>query len=603
VLTPKFKKAAAQLTHLPRTLRLIWASSRAWTVAWAALLILQGLLPAVQVLLTREVVNQLSWVFNFVRREPTGLMWEEILLYAGLLALTLLGAELLGSAAAYVRAAQSALVSDHIAGLIQEKSSAADLAFYDSPDFYDHLHRARSEASFRPLALLESLGGMLRNTLTLAAMGVLLSGYSVWLPALLLLSALPAFFVALRAAVEQHRWRQRVTPDERRAWYYDYLLTSPESAAELRLFSLGGHFRALHAALRSRIRGESLALARRQGFAQAGASMLALAAAGFAMLWVLARAAEGLVRMGDIVLFYQAFQQGQSLMRSLLGEAAGLYQNSLFLGNLFEFLDLQPRVVSGPGAVAAPARVEGGVEFRGVTFAYPGSGGNVMERFSLRVKPGEIAALVGPNGAGKSTAVKLLCRFYDPVEGAVLIDGRDLREYDVESLRSRIAVLFQDPVRYNDTVRGNLAAARLDASDRELRDAARAAGADSIIDTLPGRYDQILGRWFLDGHELSAGQWQRIALARAYLRAAPLILLDEPTSMMDPWAEAAWLDRFRSLAEGSTALLVTHRFTTARLADTIHVMDGGRVRESGTHEELVRQGGLYAEWWQSQRVE
>jgi len=561
-------------------------------VAWGALLVVQGLLPAATVYLTRELVNAL------VARE----IRLSITLAAAMAAVLLLG-ELLRGAIGWIRAVQSELVQDHINSLIHRKSVEVDLSFYDLPEYFDHLHRARSEAGYRPVALLESMGSLLQNGITLAAMLVILAPYGFWLPVALLAGTMPALYVVVRYTLLQHAWRLRTTADERRTWYYDWLVTARESAAELRLFDLGGRFRGAYQALRIRLRGERLDMARSQALAQLAAGAAALAVAGAAMAWIGWRALQGQATLGDLALFYQAFSQGQGLMRSLLENVGQIYSNSLFLGDLFQFLALQPGIKNPAKPALLPEDGRGplGVEFRDVTFHYPGSRRLVLDRVSLSIPAGKIAAVVGTNGAGKSTLVKLLCRFYDPQSGGIDLGGTDLRAFAAEDLRRHITALFQPAVPYNATVAENIAlgdhAAVPDAA--RLQEAARSAGADEVIGRLPAGYDAILGTWFEDGTDLSAGEWQRLGLARAFLRPAPVIVLDEPTSAMDPWAEAAWLTRFRSAVSGRTTLLITHRFTTARHADVVYVMDQGRIVESGSHDELVAKNGRYAQAWKN----
>ena len=601
LLSSKLRKAAGQLRYLPRALALVWAAARRWTTAWAALLAVQGLLPLAIVYLTRPLVNRT------IAAVKAGGAWESLrpalVVVVAMAAVTLL-AEALRTAIGWVRTHQSELVQDHINGLIHRKSVEADLAFYDSPEFYDHLHRARLEASYRPVMLLESLGGLLQNGITLVAMLAVLVPFGLWLPLALFVSTLPALYVALRYTVRQHEWRLRTTADERRTWYYDWLLTSREAASELRLFALGDRFQAAYRSLRARLRGEKLELATGQALAELGAGALAITLTGACMVAMVWRAVRGLLTLGDLALFYQAFQQGLRLMRSLLDNVGQLYYNSLFLGNLFEFLALEPTVLSPPSPQPAPVALRIGIRFQNVTFRYPGSPEPVLRDFTLDIPAGRIVAFVGPNGAGKSTFVKLLCRFYDPGQGRIELDGADLRDLSIEELRRRITVLFQEPVRYSTTVSENVALGDAQGSPgaAEIEAAATAAGADEIAARLPDGYNSLLGKCFNDGAELSTGEWQRVALARAFLRRAPILILDEPTSAMDPWAEAEWIDRFRSLAAGRTAILITHRLTTAMRADFIHVMSGGEIVESGTHAELLSRGGLYAQSWLAQNA-
>lgn len=428
-LSSKLRKAAGQIRHLPRALALIWAAARRWTAAWAVLLAVQGLLPLATVYLTRPLVDRT------VAAVRAGGTWESVrpalVVVAAMAAITLL-AELPRTAIGWVRTHQSELVQDHMTGLIHRKSVEADLAFYDSPEFYDHVHRARLEASYRPVMLLESLGSLLQNGITLAAMLAVLVPFGLWLPLALVASTLPALYVALRYTIRQHEWRLRTTADERRTWCYDWLLTSREAASELRGFALGDRFQAAYRSLRARLRGEKLELATGQALAELGAGALAIVLTGACMAGMVWRAVRGLITLGELALFYQAFQQGLRLMRSLLDNLGQLYYNSLFLGNLFEFLALEPTLLSPSSPRPAPDELRSGIRFERVTFHYPGSQEPALRSFTLTIPAGRIVAFVGPNGAGKSTFIKLLCRFYDPDEGRIELDGVDLRHCERE---------------------------------------------------------------------------------------------------------------------------------------------------------------------------
>jgi len=602
VLKAKLRGTLDHLRHLPRALNLVWAAARYWTLAWVALLAVQGLLPVATVYLTRWLVDSL------VAALGAGDRWQSVrplLIPAALMAGIKLLMELLRSAANWIRAVQAELLRDHISGLIHGQSTTADLAFYEVPEYYDHLHRAREEASYRPVTLVESLGSLLQDGITLCAMGVVLIEFGLWLPAALLVSTLPAFYVVLHYTLRQHQWRLRATADERRTWYYDWLLTARETAAEVRLFGLGEHFRSAYRGLRRRLREGRLRIEGEQSLAELGAGALALLITGAAMAWMGWQALQGAVTLGTLALFYQAFIQGQSLVRSLLQHVSQLYANSLFLGNLFDFLALSSRVVDPVHPDPAPEVLREGICFHQVTFNYPGSRQVVLSDFSLTIPAGQVVAMVGPNGAGKSTLIKLLCRFYDPDTGRIELDGIDLRRFQLGQLRRLITVLFQEPVHYNATVAENIALGDLAVAPgpAEIRAAAQAAGAEEIISRLPQGYDHLLGKMFESGAELSVGEWQRLALARAFLRRSPILLLDEPTSAMDSWAEADWLRRFRRLASGRTVVIITHRFTTAMHADMIYVMADGRLVESGSHGELLTCGGRYAQSWAAQMKE
>jgi ATP-binding cassette subfamily B protein len=549
----------------------------------------QGVLPIATVYLAKGLVAAIK----------TGAGMAPVLGVLALLVLVMLASESLRALTRWVRTVQSERVKDHVSGLIHSQSLEVDLAFYESPEFFDHLHRAQIDAVYRPLELLENLGGLVQNGITLVAMALVLLPYGAWLPLALVVSTLPALFVVLHHRLKMHDWRLKATPDERRAWYYQWVMTSRESAAELRLFDLGGHFKSRFQDTRSRLREQYSQLVKSQSKAELAAGVAALGVTGLTMGWMVWRAAHGRIGLGDLTLLYQAFSQGQRLMRTLLENLGELYSNSLFLENMVEFLKLTPSVTDGasPGDVPVPPRQQ--IDFDRVTFRYPGSQRTALDRFTLRLVAGRTTAIVGPNGAGKSTLIKLLTRLYDPQEGAVRLDGRDLRELRLADLRRAVTVMFQEPAYYNDTVAENirLGDIRRTATGEELRDAAAAAGADVVAGRLPDGLDTLLGKWFAGGTDLSTGEWQRIALARAFYRQSPIIVLDEPTSAMDSWAETEWLKNFRRLAEGKTVLVITHRFTTARHADVIHVMDDGRIVESGSHTELLAQGGRYAAAW------
>lgn len=587
------------LSYLPRAWRLVWQAARGWSAAWLALLLLQGMLPAANVYLTKLLVDQLVLA---LKGERAWAQVQPVVWLVALLAAAMLLAEVLRSLTRLIRVVQSERLQNHIADLIHQQSIALDYAFYELAEYYDRLHRARSEAGYRPLALLESAGSLLQNGVTLVAMMALLLPFGWWLPLVLLLSTLPALLIVFRYTLRQFEWQRQHTAEQRRAYYYEWLMSESETAAELRLFDLGEHFRKAYQELSRRLSRSKWQLAKTQSLAEIGAELLALLATGAVLAWVGWRALQGTVTLGTLTLFYQAFSQGQQLLRSALGNVGQLYSNGLFLGNLFEFLELKPQIVDPLQPAAMPNKLAHGIRFVNVAFSYPGSAQPVFRDFNLTVPAGKITAIVGLNGAGKTTLIKLLCRLYDPDGGKLEVDGLDLREMRLSDLRQSITVLFQEPVHYSDTVKQNVqvGALRQASTEAELDAAIAAAGATELVQRLPQGYETVLGKWFAEGTELSVGQWQRLALARAFLRPAPIVLLDEPTSALDSWAESDWLKRFRAVMAGRTVILITHRFTTAMQADTIHVMVAGQIVESGTHQELLQLNGLYAQSWREQ---
>jgi len=598
-LGSQFKKATTQIVYLPQTFVLIWAASRYWTLAWTILLMVQGILPAVTVYLTRSVVNGLVSVVG------SGIAWEHIqvvLVPVVLMAIVLIFTEFLQGASEWIRTAQSELVQDYVNALIHRQSMTIDYGCYESSEFNDHLNRAREGASTRSLALLENSGSLVQNSITLLAMAAILLPYGLWLPLVLFVSAIPAFYVALHTNLRHYQWSQRTTTDRRRLQYYDMLLTHSWAAAEMRLFNLGPYFQPAYQRLRDRLRQEQMKLIQNQSLSRLFAGLLALLVTGIALIWMGRQVLLGLITLGDLALFYQAFNQGQSIVKSLLSNLGQIYKNSLFIGNLFEFLQLKPQITDPIHPTQIPTSLTQDIRFRQVTFHYPGSDTATLENFNLTIPAGKIVAIVGDNGAGKSTLIKLLCRFYDPESGQIEIDGIDLRNFNIAELRRLITVLFQFPIPYYVSAAQNIALGDIFARSgkTEIEAAAKGAGIHEKITSLPQAYDSPLGKWFPGGTELSGGEWQRLALARSFLRKAQLIILDEPTSAMDPWAEFDWLERFRKMANGRTALVITHRFTLAMRADIIHVMRKGQIVESGSHDQLLTQDGIYAQSWRSQ---
>ena len=598
-VSSKVREAIYRLRYVRRALGFIWAAARKWTVLWFILLFVQGLIPAAIVYLTKWLVDSVAVAVG------AGVSWEAavtVLVPAGIMAGLMLSQRLMGSLNEWVSTAQAELAGDHIKGLLHARAASADFELYERAEYYDQLEQANSQASSRTLAVLQTVGGLMQAAVTFVSIAALLLQYSVWLPLVLVVSTLPAFFVVLHHNNKYHAWWKEMTPRRRLAQYYDMMLTSGFAAAEVRINHLGDPFRTSYQAIRQKLRGERLDLLRRQVIAKLIAGIMALLVTGATMAWIVWRALRGEATLGDLALFYQAFNQGQSLVGGLLQGMGQIYTNTLFLEHVFDFLDRRNRMVDPAEPAPFPRTFEEGIRIEDVTFTYPGSTEPALENFSLFIPVGKVVAIVGENGAGKSTFFKLLCRFYDPDTGRVTIDGQDLRTFAQADLRRHISAMFQFAMKYQMTAKENIGVGDIDGdtSMERIVEAARSGGAHEFISRLHNGYDTILGRWFATGTELSGGEWQRVALSRAFLRRAPLVILDEPTSFMDSWAETEWLRRFRRVVEGQTALIITHRFSTAMQADIIHVMADGQILESGSHAELIRRGGHYAASWAAQ---
>lgn len=588
-----------QLRYVPRAFSLIWAASKGWTTAWLVLLVIQSIIPVLSVVLTRNFVDSIVGV---VQTQWDVAQVEAVLVPFVLLVALFVLERILNSLAAWVRIGQSELVRDYISGIVQAQAISLDMTYYEQNEYYDLIHRVREQARDRPLLLLENTGLLIRSLLSMVGLMALLVSYGAWLVPVLAISAIPALWSLFSFNRRMDQWRKASTPRERRTYYYDLLLTDRFSAPEMRLFSLGDHYRQVYRELRTELRNERLKLWRRKVITDLIVAVIGMLVAGGVMLWMGLQVLEGAATLGDLAALYQIFSRVQEALAQITGRAGDVYESVLFLEDLFVFLDLQPRLVDHPDADVPPLRDS--IRFENITFRYPGSERDALHNFSMTVPAGRIVALVGENGEGKSTLMKLLCRFYDPLEGRILWDSVDLRDLSIDRLRRQITMLFQNPYYYPETAHNNIAVGdiELNAPREAVEAAAQSAAAHDMIMRLPEGYETVLGKWF-GGEDLSIGQWQRLALARAFLRRASLIILDEPTSAMDAWAEMDWLGRVREAARGRTLIMITHRFTTAMQADLILVLHEQQIVEQGTHAELLARGGRYAASWHEQMRE
>ncbi|MBI5029669.1 MAG: ABC transporter ATP-binding protein [Chloroflexi bacterium] len=592
-LTPKLKR----ILLLRRAVRLVWQSAPGWTSASIVLVVVQGTLPLAQLYLLKLIVDAVTAALQSPNRNLDSAMWFIVALGV----VTLLGA-LAASLSTLVSDVQGQSVTDHVASIIHEKSVGVDLAYYENSQYYDTLHRAQQEASYRPTRIVNGFVQVGQSSLALLALVGLLFSLHWVIAVVLLVAAIPGTLVRLRYSQQLYAWQRQRTTTERQAWYFQWMMVGEPHAKEIRLFNLGKLFIERFRDLRAMLRRERLQLATRRVLIDLLTQVAGTLAIFGALAYIAMQTVAGAITLGDLVMYYQAFQRGQNYLREILSGLANLYEDSLFLTNLYEFLDLKPRVVLPTSPRLMPKPMQRGIAFEHVRFDYAEATHPTLDDISLTIRPGEHIALVGANGAGKTTLVKLLCRLYDPTAGRITIDGIDLRELDLTALRRQISIIFQDYARYHLTARENiwLGNTIIPSMDEQVMRAAREAGADQVIEKLPHGYDTRLGKWFNDGQELSIGEWQKIALARAFVRDAQIVVLDEPTSALDASAEYQVFQKFRALAAGRTTILISHRFSTVRMADCIYVLANGKIAESGSHDELMRRGGEYARMFELQ---
>jgi ATP-binding cassette, subfamily B, bacterial len=585
---------AADLRRTGRALAMIWRSAPGWTSLSALVIAIQSAVTLASLYLLKLIVDAVAAGIAPETADDAG--FNRAMLLIGLAAgITIIGV-VSRSLAGLAAEAKAQLVTDHMLERLHEKSLAVDFAYYEDPRYYNTLHRAQLEAPFRPTRLLANLTQVIQSAITAVGVLILLATIHWLLATVIVVTVAPVLLVRVRHSRRLHQWQRERSGTEREAHYFGWLIGNAQHAKEFRVFDLGQEILRRFRTLRTVLRDEKLRLATARNVADAGSQMVSTVVVFASLAFIGYQTFQGVLTLGDMVMYFGAMQRGQSLLQALFSGLGNLYEDNLFLCNVDEFLELQPTISAPAEPRPVPDPIREGLRCHGLGFRYPTSPRPVLEDIDLEVHPGEIVALVGPNGSGKTTLTKLLCRLYDPEVGSITLDGIDLREFEPAALRRKFAVVFQDYARYNVSARDNIwfGDIRHPPSLEGIRRAARAAGADAAIERLAHGYDTILGRLFTDGAELSVGEWQKVALARAFLSDAEILVVDEPTSALDAYAEAEVFDALARLFQDRAAIVISHRLSTIRLADRIYFLEQGRIVEHGSHDELMRRRGKYA---------
>ena len=593
---------SARILRLDRILALVWRASPDWSLISAFAIVFEGLLPIALLYVVKLIVDLIaSGIVGQTNEVARSEIVFIVALAAGVAVLQILAAAL-GRLASEVHGQE---VTDYMYGLLHRKAVKVDLEYFDRAELRDRLYRAQREAPFRPTRIVNGLIAVGQHAVTLFAMAALLFTFHWLIVPLLLAVSMPGVFVRLMLARKMYSWQQEKTPEERRAAYFSRVLTTDQFASDVRLFDLGGIFTRRFQDVRRQLRRERFRLILQRQSAEFATEGIATVTVFGVLGFISVQAIDGAITIGDVVMYFTAIQRARESLGQILRSISGLYEDNMFFNDVHSFLEEEPKIRSAPSAKHVANPITKGMKFEHVYFRYPDKQQDALSDINFRIETGDHLAIVGPNGSGKTTLLKLLTRMYDPSAGRIYIDDIDLRNLVITDLRRNVAVLSQDFGRYQQSACENIwfGDKNTPIDSPEIEACARQAGIHDRISQLPQGYETMLGTWFTGSHELSVGEWQKLALARTLFRDAQIIALDEPTSALDAWAERTSMGRFNELSGGRTTIIVRHRLSTIRFANRILVLDRGRIVDEGTHDGLVRRCPVYRQLFAAELFE